>query len=113
MPFCPKCDKEYEAGVKFCEDCDEQLLELAEDDTPYEEDLELVATFDEMYKAEMLVSNLEPAGIPAYILSQKDSVITGLGDLAIVKVFVDRENFEAAMEFIDSVENNPDEGDEE
>jgi len=113
MPFCPNCDKEYDSNVKFCKECGEQLLELAEDDTPYEEDLALIATFDEMYKAEMLVANLESADIKAYILSQKDSVLTGVGDLAIVKVFVDRKNFDAAVEFVESVENTPEEDDEE
>jgi len=113
MPFCPNCDKEFDHGVKVCDECGAQLLELDKDNTPYEENLSLVATFDEMYKAEMLVTNLESAGITAYILSQRDSIVTGLGNLAIVKVFVNNEDLDAAMEFIASLDNTTDEDNEE
>lgn len=51
----------------------------------------------------MLKENLESAGIPTSILSQKDSSFPAPGDLSVVKLFVKKTNVHEALEFIQDV----------
>lgn len=56
--------------------------------------------------AELIKQNLENNDIPANILSQVDSTRQfTVGFLAIVKIFVEKENYDKAKEIIDAINN--------
>ncbi|RPI65734.1 MAG: hypothetical protein EHM47_18270 [Ignavibacteriales bacterium] len=116
MPFCPKCNYEYIEGITICPDCgthlvDESVYEKPEDWT--EDNWEVVYTSNEDYEVEMLKDNLESAGITAAILQQKDRNFPAPGDLAVIKLLVRREDMEAALGFIQKVNTENNEGEEE
>ena len=101
MPFCPNCKYEYIDTIKICPDCKVDIVpSLPESKHLSSEELELVYTCSYLYDAEMIKSNLESAGIEADILSQKDRNYPGVGDLAVIKVYVKKEDKDAALEFI-------------
>jgi len=105
MKYCPNCKSEFTDEAEICNDCGIKLADYVEevkDEIP-DEDLELLYTTDEPYKAQMLISNLESAGIGSWMLSQKDTSFSAVGNLSVVKVFVKKEDFEAASEFIESL----------
>jgi hypothetical protein len=100
----------------MCSDCEVELVDklpISEEIINDESDLTLVYQCDQLYKAQMVKSNLESAEIQSYILSQKDSSYPGVGDLAIVKLYVRNDDAEAALEFIKGSENNNFEFEEE
>lgn len=103
MKYCPNCRTEYIDSAKICSDCDAELvnnLPVDEQIINEESDLTLVYQCDQLYKAQMIKSNLESAGIQSFVLSQKDSNYPGVGDLAIIKLYVMNNDAEAALEFI-------------
>ncbi len=56
--------------------------------------------------AELIKQNLEHNDIPANILSQVDSTRQfTVGFLAIVKIFVEKNNYDKAKEIIDAINN--------
>ncbi len=56
--------------------------------------------------AELIKQNLENNDIPANILSQVDSTRQfTVGFLAIVKIFVEKNNYDKAKEIIDAINN--------
>ena len=110
MPYCPECKTEYREGIKICSDCGIELVDaLPEDVLPDFEDLELIYTTDEYYKAEMIRSNLESAGIDVTILSQKDRNYPGVGNLSVIKLFVSNSDIDAALEYINSMNESKNE----
>ena len=110
MPYCPECKTEYREGIKICSDCEIELVDaLPEDVLPDFEDLELIYTTDEYYKAEMIRSNLESAGIDVTILSQKDRNYPGVGNLSVIKLFVSNSDIDAALEYINSINESKNE----
>lgn len=116
MPFCPNCNYEYVEGVTICPDCgvrvvDESLFEKPEEWT--EENWELVYTSSKDYEIEMLKDNLESAGIAATILHQKDRSFPGVGDLAVIKLLVRKEDVNSALSFIQKINLESSEGEEE
>jgi len=116
MPICPNCNYEYVEGITICPDCgtylvDETLYEKPEEWT--EENWEVVYTSAKDYEIEMLKDNLESAGIKAAILQQKDRNFPALGDLAVIKLLVRREDINAALGFIQKINLESGEGDEE
>jgi hypothetical protein len=116
MPVCPNCNYEYVEGVTFCPDCgvrlvDESLFEKPEDWT--EENWEVVYTSNKDYEIDMLKDNLESTGITATVLSQKDRNFPAPGDLSVIKLLVRREDLNAALSFIQKINSESDEGEEE
>jgi hypothetical protein len=78
MPFCPKCESEYEAGVERCVDCDEVLVahlprEEEEEDTKQEityepsDRLAQVAVFNNTIAANLCKARLESEGIECFL----------------------------------------------
>lgn len=66
----------------------------------------LVYTTNTEIDAELIKQNLENNGIKANILSQVDSTRQfTIGFLAVVKIFVEQENYNKAKEIITSIEN--------
>jgi hypothetical protein len=111
MPICPNCEYEYVEGVTFCPDCQTPLV----DETQYvkpeewdEENWEVVYTSSKIFEVEMIKDNLESAGIKAAILNQKDRSFPATGDLAVVKLLVQRNDIPAALNFIQSSANEGD-----
>lgn len=101
MPFCPNCKYEYLPGVKVCPDCEVELVEQLEEVKTYQsEDFTMVYTCSEIYEAQIIKANLEGAGIPTFILSEKDSNFPALGDLAVIKLFVKNEDTKFALDYI-------------
>jgi hypothetical protein len=103
MPICPKCNYEYVEGIAVCPDCNTALVESAElekfEDLS-EDDWVLVYTSFYEFDVDMLKGNLEGAGIAASKLSQKDHNFPAPGSLSIVKLMVKKNDFQAAIEFI-------------
>jgi len=104
MPYCPICKTEFIEGIKICSDCEVDLVDfLPNEGIPQTDALELIYTTDEIYKAEMIKSNLESAGIEVTILSQKDRNYPGVGNLALIKLFVPEGDKETALEYINTM----------
>jgi len=116
MPICPNCNYEYVEGITICPDCGTHLVDEAFYEKPEEwteENWEVVYTSAKDYEIEMLKDNLESAGIKAAILQQKDRNFPALGDLAVIKLLVRREDINAALGFIQKINLESGEGDEE
>lgn len=116
MPVCPNCQYEYVEGVTICPDCgthlvDEAIFEKPEEWT--EENWEVVYTSNKDYEVEMLKDNLESAGIKTAILQQKDRNFPAPGDLAVIKLLVRREDLDSALGFIQKINSQDEEGEEE
>ncbi len=109
--ICPKCEAEYIDGITVCADCGVELIPVEEFEGHLVKpsDWIVIYTTEASFEAEMLKANLESAGIETLILSQKDQSFPAVGDLAIIKVLVKRNDVEAASEIISDInkENNP------
>ncbi len=69
----------------------------------------LVYTTNTLIDAEMFRANLESADIPVQVLSQVDSTrMFSVGELAIVKIFVQSPYYEQAKEIIEHIESSND-----
>ena len=106
MPFCPNCNYEYVEGVTVCPDCGETLVEdIIKPEDWDEKDWEVVFTSSKEYEVEMLKNNLDGAGITSTILSQKDRNFPAVGDFAIVKLMVRKEDVPAALDYIEKIQS--------
>ena len=104
MPFCPNCNYEYVEGITVCPDCGVSLVdEISKPEEWNEEDWEVVYTSSKEYEVEMLKNNLDGAGITSTILSQKDRNFPAVGDFAIIKLMVRKEDIPSALEFIEKI----------
>ena len=116
MLICPNCYSEYVEGITTCPDCkvnlvDESLIEKPEDWS--EENWEVVFTSNKDYEVEMLKNNLESAGITTTILNQQDRNFPAPGDFTIIKLLVQKEDVESALDFIQNLDLESDEGEEQ
>ena len=118
MPVCPNCEYEYVEGITICPDCgtrlvDDKLFIPPEEWT--EKNWQVVYTSSQEYDVEMIRDNLESAGIKTALLSQKDRNFPAPGDLSLVKLFVRKEDVQAALDFIEELksEKGTEESDEE
>lgn len=100
MPICPNCLYEYLPGVKICPDCGAELVDQLE-----QTDWVVVYTSDKEYEIQMLKDSLESADIRVNVLSQKDSNFPVTGDLAIIRLLVKKEDEQAALSYINSLDN--------
>jgi len=110
MPVCPNCNYEYVPGIAICPDCNIPLvdsIELKNYSELSEEDWVLVYTSFSEIEADMLKENPESSGIPASVLSQKDSSFPVPGDLSTIKLFVKKADVPEALEFIEEVKRKP------
>jgi hypothetical protein len=106
MPFCPNCNYEYVEGITVCPDCNETLVkEIDKPEEWDEKNWEVVFTSSKEYEVEMLKNNLDGAGITSTILSQKDRNFPAVGDFAIIKLMVRKEDVPAALDFIEKIKN--------
>jgi RNA polymerase subunit RPABC4/transcription elongation factor Spt4 len=101
MPVCPNCRYEYKEGIKICPDCGMELV-----DELTEAEWVIVYTSDKEYEIQMMKDELESAEIKAMILSQKDSNFPVTGDLAVVKLLVQKEDAESALSYINDLKNS-------
>lgn len=116
MPFCPNCKSEYRKGFTECYDCqidlvdelvdDKRLAELKKQGYDIFEDWIAIKTFDQNYQAQQLVDLFDYNGIHSQILSQADSMFKLPGELSIVRVMVQLENFDKALEVLKEQEEN-------
>lgn len=112
--ICPKCEYDYIEGVTVCSDCGTPLIPVEEFEghLVHPSDWVIIFSTSENYEAEMLKANLEGAGIEALILGQKDRSYPAVGDLAVVKLLVKKDNIADAMEIVEDINRGQDEGDE-
>lgn len=117
MPICPKCNYEYVEGITKCPDCGTALVSeefYVRPEDWEEEDWEVVFTSSVEYEVEMLRDNLEGAGIPAAVLSQRDRNFPAPGDFSIVKLLVHKDDVQNALNFIEQIKNQlPDQEEEQ
>lgn len=107
MPFCTVCRREYE-DVERCPEHDTELV----DELPYQTiqgpdgavwvEIASVGTEDE---ARLMVGFLENEGVPAQIESLKaEEIPANFGQLGDVRVYVNGENEQRAIELLDERE---------
>ncbi len=109
MPFCPKCNCEYNEGFEICFDCEADLV--SDPPPPIPEDHEgcdwvEVYTFPGTLYAQMAVELLLREGIPAYSFSQYGASALGVstsGDVVGVSatVFVMEPDHDQSLELIE------------
>ncbi|MCE1188941.1 MAG: DUF2007 domain-containing protein [Ignavibacteria bacterium] len=107
MPYCPECKSEYIEGVTRCSDCEVDLVDVLNEDEHFSpENYKLIFQSSQVIEAEMLKSNLESAGIEAYILNQTDRSYVGFNNTGLVKVFVNISDENDAEEFLKNYETS-------
>ncbi len=114
--ICPKCESEYIKGIEVCVDCNIELIPIEEFEghLVHPSDWKIVYTTDAEYESEMLKTNLESAGIDVKILGQKDRNYPAVGDLAVIKILVKKNNIDDALSIINDINSRTtDEEDEE
>ncbi len=116
MPVCPNCGYDYVAGITKCPDCGVPLVDENVFVRPQEwseKNWEVVYTSSLEYEAEMLKDNLEGAGIPAAILSQRDRNFPAPGDFSVIKLLVQKKDVQSALNFIEQIKNQSSDQEEE
>ena len=113
--ICPKCETEYVEGIKVCADCGSELItnEDFEGSLVHPSDWAIVYTCSENFEADMIKANLEGAGMEVLILGQKDRSYPTVGDLAVVKILVKKNNLEGASEIIQDINSRSENSEEE
>lgn len=113
--ICPKCEAEYVEGIKVCPDCGRELItkEDFEGHLVHPSDHVIIYTTDNQAEAQMLKANIEGGGIDAHILGQKDSSFPAVGDLAVIKLLVKKDDVDEAMKIIEDINRHNDESEEE
>ena len=112
MPVCPKCNYEYVEGIAICPDCNTHLVEedeLQNVEELSEKDWVLVYTSGNELEMGMLKGILESAGLEVNVLSQKDHNFPMPGDLSVVKLFVRKNDVQAALNYIQDTNNRQNE----
>jgi hypothetical protein len=109
--ICPSCEYEYVKGVSNCPDCKIELIseDEFEGNLIHHADWLVVYTSSDAIEMEMLKSNLAGANIEALILSQKDSSYPAVGDLAVIKLLVKKDDAEDASAIINDINRKADE----
>lgn len=105
--ICPNCEAEYVEGVTVCADCGTELVtqEDFEINLVEHDDWISVYSTDVMYEAEMIKSNLAGAKIESIILSQKDKSFPAGGDLSVIKVMVQKDDADDAVNIIQDIQS--------
>ncbi len=113
--ICPKCELEFVDGIVVCTDCGETLIskEDFEGNLVHPYDWVIVYTTSENYEAEMFKANLLGAEIESLILGQKDRNYPAVGDLAVIKLLVKKDDAENAIEIINDINSTKDKNNEE
>ncbi|MCH9028619.1 MAG: DUF2007 domain-containing protein [Bacteroidetes bacterium] len=112
MPVCLKCNYEYVEGIAICPDCNTPLVEedeLKKVEELSEKDWVLVYTSGNELEMGMLKGILESAGLEVNVLSQKDHNFPMPGDLSVVKLFVRKNDVQAALNYIQDTNNRQNE----
>ena len=112
MPVCLKCNYEYVEGITICPDCNTPLVEedeLKKVEELSEKDWVLVYTSGNELEMGMLKGILESAGLEVNVLSQKDHNFPMPGDLSVVKLFVRKNDVQAALNNIQDTNNRQNE----
>ena len=101
MPYCPVCRAEYMPGVKVCAEDGVRLVAFLPPEPVEEDEWEIVYTTMQDYDAEMIRARLGEEGILARVLSKADHALgIGIGDLAIVHVYVHADDVKDAKRII-------------
>ena len=112
MPVCLKCNYEYVEGITICPDCNTPLVEedeLKKVEELSEKDWVLVYTSGNELEMGMLKGILMSAGLEVNVLSQKDHNFPMPGDLSVVKLFVRKNDVQAALNNIQDTNNRQNE----
>lgn len=70
-----------------------------------DKDFKVIYKCEHMYEAEIIKANLESGGIETFILDQKDRSYPTVGGKIMIKVLVSPENEADALEYINSLNN--------
>lgn len=103
MPYCPKCEVEYEKGTTQCKDCGEELIERLPQNKFDENETEALLTeVNNEIDAQMIMNTLQNAGIPClrkYISNGDMMKIYGFVNFGS-KIYVPSQVLEQAQELI-------------
>lgn len=86
MPFCPKCEYEYNTGVKTCPDCNEELVATL--DKPYkhpvaqpvDDSWRAVCVVAGGMKTQMAKGALDSGNIPSTVISRNFTAYGGTSE---------------------------------
>lgn len=103
--ICPKCEYEYYAEVKVCQDCNTKLItsEDFEGHLIHPKDWVIVYNCANTIEADMLRSNLEGAELKVLVLNQNDSSFPVVGDLSVIKILVKKDDVQDALAIIHDI----------
>lgn len=111
--ICPNCETEYVDGILVCADCgtvlipNKDFVKEAEDEIISLASWKVVHSTYDIIEAEMLKANLSGAGIETVIFSKEDRMRLNLSYVgsAPIKLFVQEENFETAVQILKEIYN--------
>jgi hypothetical protein len=104
MPFCPKCQAEYEPPATRCERCAADLVEcLPEAESAEADGLQLVelASFPNVAEAEMIKELLEHNGIRTVVRGEADPIGVASG-AAPTTLLLERRDLGRAQELYEA-----------
>lgn len=108
-------------GKAVCSDCavehSGRLFCNQDEHIKISENWAVVFTTNLEYEAEMVKANLEGAGIPCLVFSQRDHAYgVTIGNMAVVNVMVQKENLQEATEYLKNIDlfgENPEDEEED
>lgn len=100
---CPICNAVIDENVSICPECGSPISVIESEDSQHP--WVLVYTTNTELDADMFKANLESSGVPVQLISPSDSMFQfTVGELALVKIYVQAPYVQQAMDIIRAIE---------